>query len=234
MNPYVVETMKPKHGMIDHPLHNDNRSYDYEGFRDTDRPDYADIVSMIPHGSRVIDLGCGNGALLQRLEKERSVTGTGVEISESGVQICRSKGLTVYQARIDEPLPYGDDVFEYAICHVTIQMVMYPEILVQEMRRIARFQIISFPNFAFYKNRLELLTRGRMPKRMLFGYRWYSTGHIHQLSMSDFLELVREIGGLKIIKQKSPSTTGRLKRLVMSAFPNLLQPLFIVLLQKQP
>jgi len=220
--------------MIDHPRHNDNRSYDYEGFAESARPDYDDILSLIPQGSRVIDLGCGNGALLHRLEKERSARVTGMELSESGVRICLSKGLTVRQGRIDETLPYEDDAFDYAVCHVTIQMVMYPEVLLREMKRIAKFQVISFPNFAFYKNRLELLFHGRMPKKMLFGYSWFSTGHIHQLSMRDFLDLVDEVGGLKIISHQSPATEHFVKRRIMRTFPNLFQPLFIVLLQKQP
>jgi methionine biosynthesis protein MetW len=82
--------------------------------------------------------------------------------------------------------------FDYAICNVTIQMVMYPEVLLSEMKRISHYQIISFPNFANWRNRLDLLLKGRMPKPMLFGYDWYNTGHIHQLSLKDFLDLAEK------------------------------------------
>ncbi|OGY86968.1 MAG: hypothetical protein A3G01_01640 [Candidatus Kerfeldbacteria bacterium RIFCSPLOWO2_12_FULL_43_9] len=99
------------------------------------------------------------------------------------------------------PLPYKDKEFDYALCNVTIQMVMYPEVLLQEMKRIAKYQILSFPNFAFLPNRLDLLIRGRMPHFMIPSYKWYSTGHIHQLSINDFSDLCKELN-LKILDSK--------------------------------
>jgi methionine biosynthesis protein MetW len=211
---------------------NDNRSYVYQGGSDPNRPDYDAIVDWIPNGSRVIDLGCGDGGLLHLIQKVRSIAGTGIELSESGVRLCRERGLNVHQGRIDEPLPFANNSFDYAICHVTIQMVMYPEVLVREMKRIARFQIISFPNFAFYKNRLELLVRGRMPRKMLFGYQWYSTGHIHQLSQADFLALIRETGGLEVEQYNAGMSSTSIKRVLMRTFPNLFQQIFIYLLKR--
>jgi len=116
----------------------------------------------------------------------------GIEISPSGVEVCRSKGLKVRQGRIDEALPRVNDAFDYAVCNVTLRMVMYPEILLSEMGRVGRRQIVSFPNFANLRNRLELLFFGRMPRAMLFGHTWWNTGYIHQLSISDFKELVKK------------------------------------------
>ncbi|WP_337866896.1 methionine biosynthesis protein MetW, partial [Ignavibacterium sp.] len=98
--------------------------------------------------------------------------------------------------------------------------------------RIAKFQIISFPNFAFYKNRIELLLKGRMPKKMLFGYSWYNTGHIHQLSVKDFIDLVNEIPKLNILKQTYIKTNSPFKNIVMRWFPNLFQQISIFLLTK--
>ena len=154
---------------LDTPSVNDNRNYDYTDFSDFERDDYKYIVEMVNPNSSIIDLGCGNGALIQKLIKEKKVNAKGVELSESGVKICLEKGLDVIRGEIDKLLPYADNEFDLSICHVTIQMVMYPEVLLKEMKRISKYQIISFPNFAFYKNRIDLLFNGRMPKPMLFG-----------------------------------------------------------------
>lgn len=217
---------------IDTPLLNDNRNYNYSGFENFQRTDYDIIIDLVEPNSKVIDLGCGNGALMQRLIKEKNCLARGLEISESGVEICKSKGLDVIRGRIDESLPFGEDEFDYSICHITIQMVMYPEVLLAEMKRVSKFQIVSFPNFAFYKNRFELLLKGRMPKKMLFGYSWYNTGHIHQLSSSDFEELIYKVGGLIIFKKTFIRTSSSLKNLFMILFPNLFQQIPVYLLRK--
>jgi len=140
------------------------------------------------------------------------------------VEACKKKGLKVIQGRIDEKLPFDDNTFDYSICNVTIQMVMYPEILLSEMKRISKYQIVSFPNFCHYKNRLDLLLKGRMPKPMLFGYKWYSTGHIHQLSIKDFYELLNDVGELKILKVKNLMGTNPIKRFIAMYLPNLFVP----------
>ncbi|MEJ5263063.1 MAG: methionine biosynthesis protein MetW [Ignavibacterium sp.] len=219
--------------MIDQPNQNDNRNYNYSGFEDFERPDYKYIVELVKENSSIIDLGCGNGSLIKLLKETKKCEVKGIELSESGVNIANGKGLDVIQGRIDETLPFNDNQFDYAICHVTIQMVMYPEILLREMKRIAKFQIISFPNFAFYKNRIELLLKGRMPKKMLFGYKWYNTGHIHQLSVKDFIDLVNEIPGLNILKQTYIKTNSPFKNIMMRLFPNLFQQISIFLLKKK-
>lgn len=217
---------------LDDPRINDNRKYDYTGHPDTDRYEYPIIVDMVRPNSTVIDLGCGNGALLARLKREKQVIETGLEISESGVRICKERGLNVRYGAIDERLPFDDNVFDYAICNVTIQMVMYPEVLLREMKRVAKHQIISFPNFAFWRNRLDLLVHGRMPKRMLFDYTWYSTGHIHQLSFVDFYELVRDVGGLRILECRLETSANPLKNVLLQTFPNLFQLVPVFLLEK--
>ena len=177
---------------------NDNRNYVYSADSFTRRDEYQIILSWITKGSRVIDLGCGDGTLLQLLQK-REIEGEGIEISESGVREAREKGLTVTRGRIDTHLPYKKKEFDYSICNVTLQMVMYPEILITEMKRVSKMQIISFPNFGFILNRFELLFLGRMPKTMIPNYDWYSTGHIHQLSVNDFISYCTGMN-LKIIK----------------------------------
>lgn len=217
---------------IDDPSLNDNRNYDFAHAPDDERKEFSLIAGLVPPGSSVVDLGCGNGSLLRKLEREKQVRGCGIELSKSGVRVCNEKGLNVRQGRIDEPLPFRDNEFEYALCSVTIQMVMYPEVLLREMKRIARYQILSFPNFGFYKNRLDMFFNGRMPKPMLFGYRWHSTGHIHQLSMTDFLDLVRDVGGLQVADRILEHSNNPFKDVLMQTFPNLFQVLFIFLLEK--
>ncbi len=184
-------------------------------------------------GCHIIDLGCGNGSLMQKLIKEKNVTAKGIELSPSGVEICKQKGLDVTVGRIDTALPFKDNEFDYAICNITIQMVTFPEILIKEMKRIAKRLIISFPNFAFYRNRIDLLIYGRMPKPMLFGYKWYSTGHIHQLSLKDFKELLIDIGGLKIKETVYTGKKSSFKKLLGSLFPNLFLALIVNLVEKE-
>ncbi len=218
---------------IDDPYKNDNRNYNFMHCPDDYRQEFPVISKLVPDGSKVIDLGCGNGTLLSFLKKERNASVKGIELAPSGVKICRKKKLDVVQGRIDERLSFKDNSFDYAICNVTIQMVMYPEILLSEMKRIARYQIISFPNFAFYRNRIQLMMRGKMPAHMLFDYKWYSTGHIHQLSLKDFKSLVSDIGGLRIKELHCTDAHNFFKKLFMHIFPNLFMHIPIILMEKE-
>jgi methionine biosynthesis protein MetW len=215
----------------DNPSLHDNRNYDYSSYPEFEREEYHIIAEMVLSNSKVIDLGCGSGILLKKLKDEKNIKETGLEISQSGVDICKQKGLNVFQERIDEPLQFENDSYDYSICNVTIQMVNAPEILLKEMKRISKYQIISFPNFAFYKNRIELLLKGKMPESTLFNYKWYNTGHIHQFSIKDFKVLIEEIG-LKIIDHKFVPANNGLKNFMMKISPNLFQQIPIFLTSK--
>lgn len=165
---------------------NDNRNYYYKMDSYSKRKEYQIIAQLIPAGSTAVDLGCGDGTLLSMLKK-KNIKGEGIDISNSAIKSAQHKGIKAKTGRIDVPLNYyRNKQFDYAICNVTLQMVMYPEVLLHEMKRIAKYQIVSFPNFAFILNRLDLLVFGRMPQFMMSGYHWFSTGHIHQLSIKDF------------------------------------------------
>jgi methionine biosynthesis protein MetW len=202
----------------------DNREYEYTADRSAHREEFSKIVDWIPEGSRVLDLGCGEGSLLKLLVERKKAKVEGIEISPSGVEVCRSKGLNVRQGRIDEGLPWADGAFDIAVCNVTLQMVMYPEKLLSEMGRVATRQIVSFPNFANLRNRVELFLYGRMPRAMLFGYTWWNTGHIHQLSIQDFKELVKGIG----LEIKKSAYFGRLAIPgVVRLAPNLLSTIVL-------
>ena len=186
------------------------------------RPEYPIIVDWVKEGSTVIDLGCGRGELLKMLlEKYRkNIAVYGVEKNCMYVFECEQKGLNVEEGRIDQYLHFWSNEFDYAICNVTIQMVENPDVLLSEMFRISRYQIISFPNFAKWQNRLELLFKGRMPQHMLCGYKWFDTGHIHQLSIKDFEEYIKDKA--KVIKKHF---------LPQRLFPNLTAHTAIYLLE---
>ncbi len=175
-------------------MRNDNREYDYSQAGFFFRPEYDVIAEWIAPRARVIDLACGNGSLMRHLVETRRASVEGIECSPSGVAHCRQHGLLARQGEIDRRETYADypdAAFDFAVCNVTLHMVMYPEILLQEMARIGRQLIVSFPNFGHLLNRLDLLSSGRMPRPQLFGYRWFETGQIHQLGLRDFAEFCR-------------------------------------------
>lgn len=183
---------------------NDNRNYDYSRGNFGHRAEFGVIVDWIPERARVIDLACGNGSLMKLLREKKGVEVEGLDLAPTGVDFCLRHGLSARVAAIDQRASYeryADRQFDFAVCNVTVQMVMYPEILLAEMKRIARWQIVSFPNFAHWSNRVDLLTRGRMPRPMIFGYDWYSTGHIHHLSIADYRGYCAA-NGLRILREE--------------------------------
>ena len=210
----------------------DNRNYNYSSLEPEDREEYKYVIELIKPNSKVIDLGCGSGSLMKRLIEEKNVDVQGIDVSETAVEICRKKGLKAERGEIDKLLNISDNSFDYSICNVTMQMVMYPEVLLKEMKRISKYQVVSFPNFAFYKNRLDLLLNGRMPKPMLPDHSWYNTGHIHQFSVKDFFELVNSVGGLKILERKDMKSHNPIKRFLTKNIPNLFSGLPVFLLTK--
>jgi methionine biosynthesis protein MetW len=201
---------------------NDNRNYIYSLDSISKRSEYSTITSWVRKGSSIIDLGSGDGTLLRLLKQKKDIKGFGLEISKSGVESAKNKGIKSIKGRIDVRLPFRDKEFDYAICNVTVQMVMYPEVLISEMVRISKKQIISFPNFAFFLNRLDLLFNGRMPRFMIPGYKWYSTGHIHQLSVTDFETFCSE-NSIKILDRKHtfPDRPLHFRVPFIREFPNL-------------
>lgn len=218
--------------MIDSPLTNDNRDYNYSGNESVVRDEYDAICKLIEPSSRIIDLGCGEGSLLKLLRDSRNCHGVGVEISNSGVLAARKKGFDVFEQPIDRGLSqFKDKEFDYAICNVTIQMCMYPETLMSEMKRISKKMLISFPNFGHYSNRIDLLFHGRMPRPMLFGYAWHKTGHIHQLGLPDFESFSKEMG-LNILKRMSVlQPKAAWKKILLKLFPSLLYTTTIYVLE---
>ena len=158
------------------------------------RIDHLLIAAMVDSGSRVLDVGCGDGALLRLLADLRNVDARGVEISQKGVNDCVAKGLSVIQGDADSDLnDYPDDAFDYVILSQTIQATRRPRVVLENMLRIGRRAIISFPNFGHWRIRTQLAFRGRMPITKNLSNAWYDTPNIHFCTIRDFVELTREV-----------------------------------------
>ncbi|MBY6242790.1 methionine biosynthesis protein MetW [Methylosinus sp. Sm6] len=159
------------------------------------RVDLAAVAAIVTPGSRVLDVGCGDGALLQWLAETRQVDGRGVELSQRGVNDCVAKGLSVIQGDADTDLAdYPTDGFDYVILSQTLQATRRPRDVLVNMLRIGRRAIVSFPNFGHWRVRLSLLLGGRMPLTPTLTENWYETQNIHLCTIKDFVELVADIG----------------------------------------
>ena len=156
------------------------------------------LARLVPHGSRVLDLGCGNGAMLSYLQRERGCTGYGVEIDDANVLACVQRGVDVIQLNLDEGLAmFGDNSFDVVLQIDTLQHLRNAETMLQEAARIGRSGIVAFPNFAHWPNRLSVL-RGRMPVTRRLPYQWYDTPNIRVGTFKDFEALARK-NGLQIL-----------------------------------
>lgn len=168
--------------------------------------DYSVIADMVAPASSVLDVGCGDGALLQLLARDRQAKGRGLEISQEGVNACVTKGLSVVQGDADTDLAvYPDRAFDYVILSKTIQAVHRPRAVLGELLRVGDRAIVSFPNFGHWKTRMALLG-GKMPNTEALPTPWYETPNIHLCTVRDFAELARSLG-LKI-ERAVPITGG--------------------------
>jgi methionine biosynthesis protein MetW len=162
------------------------------------RPDLAIIADNVAPGSRVLDIGCGDGTLMAALRDQHGCDARGMELDPHDVAECVAKGLPVIQGDADSDLAfYSDDSFDYAILSQTLQTTHRPDMVLDELLRIGRRAFVSFPNFAHWRVRLSLLWGGRMPVTRLLPVAWYETPNIHHTTVTDFRALVA-LRGVKV------------------------------------
>jgi methionine biosynthesis protein MetW len=159
------------------------------------RYDLQVVADWVPHGARVLGLGCGEGDLLAYLKEFKRVRCTGIEIDEGRVAACIEKGLSVLQGDINtEVLDYPDESFDVVILAQTLQQIYAPDQLIHQMLRIGKRCVVSFPNFSHWRVRLQLLTRGRAPVTKQLPYQWYDTPNIRVIALEDFRRFARRVG----------------------------------------
>ena len=164
----------------------------------SERKDLELIAQLVPQGSRVLDLGCGNGALLALLRDSRGCSGYGVELDDAKVHECVQRGVNVIQRNLDEGLAiFADQAFDVVLQLDTLQNLRNTEAMLIETVRVGRLGIVSFPNFAHWPNRVSVL-RGRMPVTKVLPYQWYDTPNIRVGTFADFEVLARK-NGLRVL-----------------------------------
>ncbi len=159
------------------------------------RPDLAIIAANIAPGSRALDVGCGDGALMAALRDSAQVDARGLELDAHNVAECVARGLSVIQGDADTDLAdYPDASFDYAVLSQTLQTTKRPDLVLEELLRVGRKAFVSFPNFAHWRVRASLLWNGRMPVTRLLPVAWYETPNIHHVTVRDFRALVADKG----------------------------------------
>ena len=180
------------------------------------RPDFAAIAAWIPKGARVLDLGCGDGSLLRYLQGSNRVAGYGVEIVDANIVACIKNQVNVIQGDLESGLSgFENNSFDYVILSQTLQATRHTEPLMREMLRVGREGIVSFPNFGYWRNRMDIL-QGKMPVSKELPYQWYDTPNIHLCTLNDFEALCRS-NSMHILDRRV--MTGER---VISVLPNLL------------
>jgi methionine biosynthesis protein MetW len=191
------------------------------------QPEHQIIAGLVRSGSSVLDLGCGDGVLLNILRKEKNISKSqGIEIDEQAIYKCVARGLSVFHGDIDSGLSeYEDKSFDYVIINQTFQQVKKPDTVLGEALRVGREVIVGFPNFAYYKARYHLAIRGVAPVTRSLPYQWYDTPNIHFLSIADFIRYCSQ-RNIKIEKSYYLGNKGKIR-----LFPNLFALLGIFLIK---
>ena len=197
------------------------------------KSEYKIISDMITNNTRVLDVGCDDGTLMEFLRKNKNVDIRGIEISKNKVQICIAKGLTVIEGNAEFDLKqFPNDSFDYVVLGQTLQAFINPEIVIKELLRVGKKTIITIPNFGYWKVRLNLLFKGTMPVTKKLPNNWYNTPNIHMCTIKDFVEFSKLIN-FKIFKSLA-LTNNNVSTINNSNlfFKNLFSELGIFLIEK--
>ena len=191
---------------------------------------FEHIITLIPEGSRVLDLGCGNGELLDLIRREKRAQVNGIEIDLNNIIECIIKGIPVVHYDIDLGLTgYSDNSYDYVILSRTLQVVKKPLFVINEMLRVGKYGIVLSPNFGNARIRFRLLFHGKMPKSKTLPYEWYDTPNIHLFTIKDFRSLCKK-NGIMINKEIWISNSKARQSLLYKQFANILagQGLFLI------
>jgi len=197
------------------------------------RADQRVIAELVPEGARVLDLGCGDGALLARLRDERGAVVRGVEIDLADIATCIERDVPVYQGDLDQGLAdIPDDRFDVVILSQTLQVVKRPRLVLTEMLRVGRRSVVSFPNFGHWRVRAHLALRGRMPVSEAIPYSWYDTPNIHHTTIADFRDFSADCGA---VVEREIAFVGRNdgRPRIVRAFPNLMADEAVFVLRRR-
>ena len=190
------------------------------------------INDWISRDSKVLDLGCGDGSLLNDLRKEKSASGLGIEIDAEKIKSCLKKGISVIEQDIDSGLEnFGNQSFDYVVMSQSIQALKKPEVALEEIVRIGKECIVSIPNFANIRCRLQLFFKGQMPVSSALPHDWYSTPNLHLCSLEDFEKLCNK-SNIKIVERKLSKINGE-ESILMKLLPNLFSEVALYKLVKE-
>ncbi len=167
----------------------------------SERLDYSIIAKWVAQDSWVLDLGCGSGSLLEYLMHEKNIRGMGVDYNQDKIVACIARGIPVIQQDLNQDMSnFKDSSYDYAILSQTLQVMHHPDMLIRDMLRIAKYGIVSFPNFAHFSMRFRLLLTGKMPKSRTLPFEWYDTPNIHNFTVRDFRRFCKE-NGIEILEE---------------------------------
>lgn len=187
----------------------------------TIRPDFSIIADWVEPGSRVLDLGCGDGTLLSYLNQNKNVNGYGIEIDDDDITQCIHAGVNVIHMDLDEGLSeFDEDSFDYVVLSLTLQAIRRPDLLLQEMMRVGSEGIVTFPNFGHWKARVQLAFGGKMPVTKSMPNEWYDTPNIHLCTIMDFEQLCEKLG-FEILEHRAVNHAHK-SGIGLRLLPNLL------------